>query len=79
MKEGQKERKEGIKQQRKRGRQEKAREERKIVTNISSTKGNIITSTEMKEEYVNVMSNFLIINPMILMELTLFKSINGPN
>lgn len=71
--------KEGGKKEKEEG-QKKAREERKIATNISSNKGNIIiTSIEMKEEYINVMSNFLLVNPMILMKLTLFKSRNGQN
>lgn len=82
-KEGRKGRRKGRREESKKEKEEgqkKAREERKIATNISSNKGNIIiTSIEMKEEYINVMSNFLLINPMILMKLTLFKSRNGQN
>ena len=63
----------GKKARKKKEGQKKAREERKIERK-SSNKGNtIITTTEMKEEYINVMNNFLLINPMILVKLALLK------
>ena len=67
---------EGKKEGQKKGRERKQNN----VTNINSEKGNIIiASTEVKEEYVNIMSNFVQINSTILMKWAYSKSMSCQN